>query len=252
VNWTERLRQFCDEYLVDFNGTQAAIRAGYSKKTARSIANRILKMPEIRKRIDERLAEVALSRLETIKLVSDIAHSSLNDYFKIEQRPQRQNVKRSLRELIVDLQNDIEDAEIFLKRAKITNADAIDAYNKQQQYRKDEIMRLEIQLERNPGAYVISLGPEVLVPVAELDLVKLVKDKERGKIKSITPTEHGVKVEMYAADAALRDMLKVHGAYAPEKSEHTGKDGAPLLPALTDDQFEKLITEMHAASIKTP
>ena len=31
---TEKQKRFCDEYLVDLNGTQAAIRAGYSKKTA--------------------------------------------------------------------------------------------------------------------------------------------------------------------------------------------------------------------------
>ncbi len=31
---TEKQKRFCDEYLVDLNATQAAIRAGYSKKTA--------------------------------------------------------------------------------------------------------------------------------------------------------------------------------------------------------------------------
>ena len=38
----ERQRIFCNEYLVDFNGTQAAIRAGYSKKTANEQASRML------------------------------------------------------------------------------------------------------------------------------------------------------------------------------------------------------------------
>lgn len=31
---TEKQKRFCDEYLIDLNATQAAIRAGYSKKTA--------------------------------------------------------------------------------------------------------------------------------------------------------------------------------------------------------------------------
>ena len=48
---------FCDEYLIDLNGTQAAIRAGYSPHTAGSIANELLKKPEIRARIDTAMAE---------------------------------------------------------------------------------------------------------------------------------------------------------------------------------------------------
>jgi phage terminase small subunit len=51
---------FVREYLVDFNATQAAIRAGYSKKTAGSQAHELLKRPDIQaqlKTIQERAAE---------------------------------------------------------------------------------------------------------------------------------------------------------------------------------------------------
>jgi len=47
---------FCREYLLDFNATQAAIRAGYSTRTAYSIGNENLKKPGIRKRIRELVA----------------------------------------------------------------------------------------------------------------------------------------------------------------------------------------------------
>ena len=36
---TAKQQRFCDEYLVDLNATQAAIRAGYSKKNANNIAS---------------------------------------------------------------------------------------------------------------------------------------------------------------------------------------------------------------------
>ena len=39
---TEKQKKFVDEYLIDLNATQAAIRAGYSEKTARSIGQRLL------------------------------------------------------------------------------------------------------------------------------------------------------------------------------------------------------------------
>ena len=44
----EKQKMFCKEYLVDFNGTQAAIRAGYSKKTANEQASRLLRKVKVR------------------------------------------------------------------------------------------------------------------------------------------------------------------------------------------------------------
>lgn len=44
---TAKQQRFVDEYLIDLNATQAAIRAGYSKKTAGQIGDENLKKPEI-------------------------------------------------------------------------------------------------------------------------------------------------------------------------------------------------------------
>lgn len=57
VKLTEKQQRFCDEYLIDMNATQAAIRAGYSKKTARVIGQENLTKPAIRNYIDKRMAE---------------------------------------------------------------------------------------------------------------------------------------------------------------------------------------------------
>lgn len=43
--------RFCNEYLIDYNATQAAIRAGYSQKTAPVIGNENLKKPNVQERI---------------------------------------------------------------------------------------------------------------------------------------------------------------------------------------------------------
>lgn len=48
---TNRQRLFTKEYLIDLNATQAAIRAGYSEKTAYSIGEENLRKPEIQKAI---------------------------------------------------------------------------------------------------------------------------------------------------------------------------------------------------------
>lgn len=54
---TAKQKRFCDEYLIDLNATQAAIRSGYSKKTAYSIGVENLKKPDLKKYIEERMAE---------------------------------------------------------------------------------------------------------------------------------------------------------------------------------------------------
>lgn len=54
---TKKNEVFCEEYLIDLNATQAAIRAGYSPNAAGSIGSELLKKPEIRARIDQAMAE---------------------------------------------------------------------------------------------------------------------------------------------------------------------------------------------------
>ena len=54
---TEKQKRFCDEYLIDLNATQAAIRAGYSERSARQIAERNMTKDDIQKYIKERMSE---------------------------------------------------------------------------------------------------------------------------------------------------------------------------------------------------
>lgn len=60
---TDKQKRFCDEYLIDCNATQAAIRAGYSPKTAYSIGEENLKKPELKTYIDERLEQLRSEKI---------------------------------------------------------------------------------------------------------------------------------------------------------------------------------------------
>ena len=55
---TPKQARFVEEYLVDLNATQAAIRAGYSEQTARVIGHENLTKPDIQKAITERRQEM--------------------------------------------------------------------------------------------------------------------------------------------------------------------------------------------------
>ena len=50
---TPKQQRFVEEYLVDLNATQAAVRAGYSEKTAYSVGGENLRKPEIQQAITE-------------------------------------------------------------------------------------------------------------------------------------------------------------------------------------------------------
>ena len=54
---TDRQKRFCDEYLIDLNATQAAIRAGYSKNSAKQIGQENMTKPDLKEYIEKRMAE---------------------------------------------------------------------------------------------------------------------------------------------------------------------------------------------------
>lgn len=82
---TEKQRRFADEYLIDLNATQAAIRAGYSKKTAYSQGERLLKNVEVEKYIQERMKQLASEKVATAEEVIQYLTSVLRGEAKGEE-----------------------------------------------------------------------------------------------------------------------------------------------------------------------
>lgn len=80
---TPRQEKFCIEYLIDLNATQAAIRAGYSKRTADRIANQNLRKLEIQSRIkkmrDEYYDKTIMSAKEVEYLLSKAGRGELKE-----------------------------------------------------------------------------------------------------------------------------------------------------------------------------
>ena len=60
---TDKQEMFCREYLIDLNATQAAIRAGYSEKTANRVASENLSKLDIQNRVSE-LKEIRNTQLD--------------------------------------------------------------------------------------------------------------------------------------------------------------------------------------------
>jgi len=80
---TPKQRKFADEYIKSGNATQAAISAGYSKKTAAQQGAENLKKPYVKSYIDERMKELEsqkiMSAKEAIELLSSIARGEVKE-----------------------------------------------------------------------------------------------------------------------------------------------------------------------------
>lgn len=85
---TPKMEKFVDEYLVDLNATQAAIRAGYSKKTAQRIGSEVLSKPlvqaAIQKRKNAAAEKLEISRERVLKELAAIGFAKATDFLSIQ------------------------------------------------------------------------------------------------------------------------------------------------------------------------
>lgn len=72
-----KIDRFVDEYLVDLNGTQAAIRAGYSERTAAQQASRLLRKVKVQQAVAALQQELAEKRAWDIERLVDEAETNL-------------------------------------------------------------------------------------------------------------------------------------------------------------------------------
>lgn len=85
---TKKQKRFIEEYLIDLNATQAAIRAGYSPDTAKSIGSENLTKPDIQARIAKAMAErskrTGVNADRVVMELAKIAFVNANDVIDTE------------------------------------------------------------------------------------------------------------------------------------------------------------------------
>lgn len=72
---TPKQERFCEEYAIDLNGTQAAIRANYSEKTAAEQASRLL----TNVKVQQRVAELKLAQSKRTEITADYVLNTIRD-----------------------------------------------------------------------------------------------------------------------------------------------------------------------------
>lgn len=81
---TIRQERFVQDYIQDFNGKQAAIRAGYAKKSAEVTASQLLRQPKvqaaIRKALEDRRERLEATAERTIEEIARVAFADMRDF----------------------------------------------------------------------------------------------------------------------------------------------------------------------------
>lgn len=80
ANLTPKQQRFVEEYLIDLNATQAAIRSGYSEKTAAAIGAENLIKPNIAKAIQEAQESLSNKTQLTVDMVVNGLLKEAQDY----------------------------------------------------------------------------------------------------------------------------------------------------------------------------
>lgn len=100
MSLTAKQKRFCDEYLIDLNATQAAIRAGYSEKTAYRTGADNLRKPQIEEYIAKRQKELSrsteITQERVIKELALIAFSNNADYAHVVEKKMKAEVDGAL------------------------------------------------------------------------------------------------------------------------------------------------------------
>lgn len=121
---TPKQQKFADYYIETGNATEAAIKAGYSKKTARVIGQENLQKPAIKSYIDKRMKELADKRImgmqEALELLTSIARGEMTEEVIVTFMDGYEKVKKT-----PDIKERLKALEQILKRFVISENDEL-------------------------------------------------------------------------------------------------------------------------------
>ena len=124
ANLTPKQQRFVEEYLIDLNATQAAIRAGYSEKTAKEIGSENLTKPNIAKAIEEaqnkRTEQTKIDAAYILRRLVEIDQMDVLDIMDDQMKIRPVNEwPKVWRQYVVNLENlELSDGEGCFKKIK--------------------------------------------------------------------------------------------------------------------------------------
>ena len=249
-NLEPRQRKFVEAFCACFNATKAAETAGYSKKTARQQGCRLLTNVYIKTAIKAVLDTAAMDPEEIAARWTALARAGLDDFYTKQEYDEATKVQQPLAEVIAEKRRTMAFEQKVYERQKLESPEDGTRHFAAQRRRENEIIRLEVELEENPNATRTIDGPPIKKHRMQLDLVKAAELGLLDMVKTIAPTEFGLKVELRSPDAALDNLAKWRGMLTT-KLDITSLGQAiaapPVLGLFTLEEKKAMLARMRAA-----
>lgn len=240
---------FVKEYLVDLNGRQAAIRAGYSPQSARQTASELLATPRVQEKVqaamDARAERTGITADKVIERFWDLAHADARELVEHYRSCCRycwgknNRFQRTPREL--------EEARAEHEAAQAEAQAEAQAAGGPAPTPKpfDEAGGVGYDPRKDPNQDC----PECFGEGVERAYFKDTRDlspSARLLYAGVKTTQHGLEVKMHDPIAALRDVARHLGIFK-DKVELTGKDGGPIRTSVSS-----LLDEIDGAGTGLP
>lgn len=224
---TPKQQAFVDEYLIDLNGTQAAIRAGYSEKTARSVAAENLAKPyialAISMRQQDRVKRVEASQDDVLRVLVNMLAADANDLVEHRRHSCRFCWGRGFK--YQRTENEMARDRAAHERELLKQAADPDAT-------EGAILPFD---EAGGTGYDERNGPNDKCPECFGDGVgkTIIKDTRhlsaaaRALYAGVKQTKEGIEVKMQSKEGHLQLLMR-HMGMLKDRTELTGKDGGPV------------------------
>ena len=177
---TAKQIRFVDEWLIDFNGKQAAIRAGYSAKTAEATAARLLRNVKVQAEISRRQKDLQrrteVTQERVVKELARIAFANIADYLHVETQTRTKDDGTEVTYQIVML-SETEDLSVD-QRAALANVKQ--NVNGVEIKLHDKIKALEL-LGRHIGMFTDKLEVKGAIDIASVLAAARGRVRERGE-----------------------------------------------------------------------
>lgn len=177
---TPKQMRFVDEWLIDFNGKQAAIRAGYSAKTAEVTAAKLLRNVKVQAEISRRQKDLQkrteVSQDRVVKELARIAFANIADYLHVETQTRTKDDGTEVTYQIVML-SETEDLSVD-QRAALANVKQ--SVNGVEIKLHDKIKALEL-LGRHIGMFTDKLEVKGAIDIASVLAAARGRVRERGE-----------------------------------------------------------------------
>jgi len=228
---TPQQRKFVEAYCESFNATKAALAAKYSQKNARHQGSRLLTIANIKSAIKAMLEKAGMEPEEIVARWARLARAGLNDFFTKVEYEDTTKVEQPLAEAIEQIREKIDyEYEFMIRSWEVLRTSADDQAKELEQHeswkrhRRLDILRHQMELERNPKAFRLIDGPKVKRWRMELDLVKAEELGMLDLVKLYKDGKDGVSISLRDSDAATELLAKHLGLLTSKVDVTSGGD----------------------------